>query len=213
MRPETHPSGPGRNPRPSPDVPTHGEIGALLNAAADPHEWLVVGLLASTGLRAREALALRRRDVHLATGGGARCAKLASHLHVWSRPRHAGAPPSRSVLPISSDFERLYVRDVAMRGESLGDRLDLQVLVGHDPNERPATLLSVWRTLGTLSERAGLLERVAPSGLRSYFGDHLAASGATPQEITERLDTMPEVALVHYLRAQSRLGYSRDSRR
>jgi integrase/recombinase XerD len=128
------------------------EVEALLEASRDLLDALIVAFLAESGLRARELLGLRVRDIDLEAGEAVVRGKYGKERRVPL------GPLTRSLLP-------LWLRE---RGLGPGDRLV------------PISYQALYKRLKTLAARAGLdPAKVRPHVLRHTFATEALRRGVS----------------------------------
>lgn len=176
---------------------TPDEFTALLSHAATARDACLVGFLGGLGLRAGQAAALRREDVHLVPPARrvAGCAFAhGPHLHVIRRDGHPRGAVSKSrvpnVLPVPTPLVMLYAgwlherRDIPGATGSPWAFVSFPGPAGNVPGQ-PLSTRRVYGIVAKLAVQAGL-RHIHPHMLRHTFGT-AAADLDVARDVLQRL--------------------------
>jgi integrase len=150
------------------DTLSREEIQRMEDAADTERDKLVVRLLADTGIRLGELLALRPDDVRVE--GGKNVLKV------------RGKGDRERLVPLSPSLARRLKRFAdRARGEASSDRLFLTLRRGRDSGKLDAiTESAVEQTIRALGEVAGIKKRVYPHLVRHSFATDYLRRGGNP---------------------------------
>lgn len=142
---------------------TEGEVLALLRAARNRNDHLLLVLLYYGGLRVSEALSLRWRQVREQPDGSV----VITVMGKGRRQRAVWLPAHLGDL-----FERRGDDDDVIPGRHAG---------------RPLSRAQAFRIVRAAAERAGIKRKVSPHWLRHAHASHALARGATVAEVRDTL--------------------------
>lgn len=180
----------GRGARPLPV--RREEVEALLGVCRSWRDRFLLVLLWFCGLRAGEALGLRRCDLHFASSAAVLgCPMGGPHLHVVGRDNANGARAKsggRSV-PVPAEVLACYDRYLHERDACPGAQDCDFVLVNcsHAPFGHPMTTDAFRKWLAVNSRRAGLSRAVTPHMFRHATATELLARGVGLDVVKELL--------------------------
>ncbi len=163
------------------DTLTRDEIQAMEDAATTERDKLIVRVLADTGLRLGELLALRASDIR--AEGGKHLLKVPGRERAGRRSEWVGGKGDRErLVPLSPSLAR-RLRRFAERGrpDATSDRLFLTLRRGRASGQLDAlTESAVEQMIRSLSEMAGVKKRVYPHLLRHSFATEYLRRGGNP---------------------------------
>jgi integrase len=163
------------------DTLTRDEINAMENAATTERDKLIVRVLADTGLRLGELLALRPEDV--VADRGKHMLKVPGRQRADSRAAWVGGKGDKErLVPISPGLSRRLRRFADRhRPEATSDRLFLTLRRGRESGQLDAlTESAVEQMIRALAETAGIKKRVYPHLLRHSFATEYLRRGGNP---------------------------------
>lgn len=161
-----------RPPRPLIDVLSREEIERLEQTAQTERDKLIVRLLADTGIRASELLALRGSDLMSRDRG------------FYLRVRGKGA--RERLVPVPRLSERLRRFAKAREGKDV-ERLFVGLHRRPGRSYEPLTLSGLQKMLRTLGREAELGKRVYPHIFRHSFATWCLSKGMNPIQLAEIL--------------------------
>lgn len=163
------------------DTLTRDEIQAMEDAAATERDKLIVRLLADTGLRLGELLALRLDNIRVE--GGKHVLKIPIRERAGGRSSWVGGKGDRErLVPLSPSLAR-RLRRYAERGrpDATSDRLFLTLRRGRASGQLDAlTESAVEQMIRSLGDFAGIKKRVYPHLLRHSFATEYLRRGGNP---------------------------------
>jgi integrase/recombinase XerD len=149
------------------DVLSRDEIRKLEDAAATERDKLIVRLLADTGIRLGELLALRRSDF------------VERDRHTFLKVRGKGS--QERLVPISPALARRLQRYGERGGRgAYGERLFIALRRRDGADYRPLTPSGVQQMLRLLAESVGIKKRVHPHLFRHSYATHMLRKGMNP---------------------------------
>jgi integrase len=163
------------------DTLTRDEIQAMEDAATSERDKLIVRLLADTGLRLGELLALRADNIR--SEGGKHVLKIPGRERAGGRSAWVGGKGDRErLVPISPTLAR-RLRRYAERGrpDATSDRLFLTLRRGRASGQLDGlTESAVEQMIRNLAVTAGIKKRVYPHLLRHSFATEYLRRGGNP---------------------------------
>ncbi len=162
------------------DTLTRDEIQALEDTAATERDKLIVRLLADTGLRLGELLALRPADVRLE--GGKHVLKVPGRERAGRSAWVGGKGDRERLVPLSPSLARRLRRFAdRRRPDTTSDRLFLSLRRGRASGQfDSATEAALEQMIRNLGEAAGIKKRVYPHLLRHSFATEYLRRGGNP---------------------------------
>ncbi|MBI4332922.1 MAG: site-specific integrase [Chloroflexi bacterium] len=188
----------GRNPAELVDPPTPrkkpmrtltpGEVGVLLEAAADNYYYPAIYTAVSTGLRQAELLGLRWRDCDLDMLSLSVSRTLYKRRGVcrFKEPKTGHSGRCVAMTPKLALFLREYRRESEAIYSQLGKQLGLDDLVFTSVEFKPVDPGVLSHAFSRIARRAGL-EEVHFHTLRHTFASLMLLRGAKPKVISEAL--------------------------
>jgi integrase len=164
------------------DTLTREEIQKLEDAAQTERDKLILRVLADTGLRLGELLALRPDDIRVEHGK--HMLKVPGRERASSRSRGwvGGKGDRERLVPISAGLARRLRRFAdRARGDATSDRLFLTLRRGRATGQLDAlTESAVEQMIRNLGEVAGIRKRIYPHLLRHSFATEYLRRGGNP---------------------------------
>jgi integrase len=163
------------------DTLTRDEIQSMEDAAATERDKLIVRVLADTGLRLGELLALRSEDIR--SDAGRHMLRVPGRERASGRSAWVGGKGDRErLVPIAPPLAR-RLRRFADRGRSdaMSDRVFLTLRRGRASGQfDELTLTAVEQMIRALAESAGIKKRVYPHLVRHSFATEYLRRGGNP---------------------------------
>jgi len=163
------------------DTLTREEIERLEDAAATERDKLIVRVLADTGLRLGELLALRPDDIR--TEHGRHMLKVTGRQRARGRSARVGGRGDRErLVPLAPSLARRLRRFAdRSRPDATSDRLFLTLRRGRASGQLDGlTESAVEQMIRSLGEVAGIEKRVYPHLLRHSFATEYLRRGGNP---------------------------------